>query len=313
MKRFLILVLTFSSILLLGCYAYFYLADGSTDANYLKFTTPRQTALIIGSSRAAQGIQPKFLNSYLKRNDIYNFAFNVKESPYGRPYLKSIQRKLESQTQAGIFILEVNPWTIGIDSVTVLKTGGYRETDNFLDNTHFVALKPNIEYLIESYPESYINIFKDKSKVGLNETFFVEADGWLNVTISLEGKTTSERTEKKIIRYNKLLSQYSSPSSYRLESLENTIRFLKQHGQVYLVRMPIINGMFKIENELLSDFNDVMYAIAEETGVVYFNMMPDRDFYTYTDGNHLDQVSGRQFSINLAELIMGSRNPNNKE
>lgn len=310
MKRFIILVLTFSSIIFLSCYAYFYLADGSTDDNYLKFTTPRQTALIIGSSRAAQGLHPEALSPILKRDDIYNFAFSLHDSPYGEIYFKSVQRKLEPQTQGGIFLLEVNPWTIGIDSAALLKTKGYRETDNFLDNTHFVALNPNIEYLIESYSKSYINIFKDRSKVGLNETFFVEADGWLHVTLSPNGKNILERTNNKISRYQELLSRYSSPSPYRLESLENTIRFLKQHGQVYLVRMPISDAVLGIEDELLSDFNDVMYAIAEETGVVYFNMMPDRDFYSYTDGNHLDQASGRQFSINLAQLIMDSRNPN---
>ena len=58
-------------MIVVSVFAFFSLADGTTDDAYLKFTTPKQGSLILGSSIAAQGIHPKELNAVLKRDDIY--------------------------------------------------------------------------------------------------------------------------------------------------------------------------------------------------------------------------------------------------
>ena len=97
---------TFSCTIFLGlfctsCYAVFSLADGSTDAFYVKFTTPKQKALIIGSSRAAQGLQPAVINLVLENTHIYNYAFSRVHTPYGPAYFNSIKKKCYSGAGAG--------------------------------------------------------------------------------------------------------------------------------------------------------------------------------------------------------------------
>ena len=70
MKTFLVQISIFIGICSLSFIAIFSLADGATDAFYLKFATPKQSSLIVGSSRAAQGIIPNIIND----NDINTFS-----------------------------------------------------------------------------------------------------------------------------------------------------------------------------------------------------------------------------------------------
>lgn len=69
-------------------------ADGYTDPFYMRFTTSKQNSLILGTSRAAQGLQPKFFDSILKET-ILNYSFTVAHSPFGKTYLRSIKKKMD--------------------------------------------------------------------------------------------------------------------------------------------------------------------------------------------------------------------------
>lgn len=302
MKQFSLKIIGFTILVVTSVIVVFYLADGSTDAMYLKFTTPKQSALIIGSSRAAQGIHPKEINKITERSDVFNYAFHIPSSPYGKIYFESIKRKVDNSTKKGLFILEVNPWTIGFrkdangDEYLIEKQG-------FIDNTSNVSMNPNFEYLLESYNGGYINILKDRNRKGSYLTLFVENDGWLHVTIESNKISREDRTAIKMKTYRKDLKYFNGVSEFRKESLIKTITFLKQYGAVYLVRMPVIETMLEIENELQSNFNEEMNSIAIENKVHYINMMPENEHYNYTDGNHLDVDSGTQFSLDLAKKI----------
>ena len=63
-----------------------------TDPFYLRFTTPQKKSLVIGTSRAAQGIVPSVMTSILNKKgwgeDLYNYSFTIMSSAYGEPYLK---------------------------------------------------------------------------------------------------------------------------------------------------------------------------------------------------------------------------------
>jgi len=49
-------------------------ADGNADAFYSKFTSTKKTNLILGTSKAAQGLQPQILTKTAKK-EFYNYAF----------------------------------------------------------------------------------------------------------------------------------------------------------------------------------------------------------------------------------------------
>ncbi|MFD2823331.1 hypothetical protein ACFS5M_06595 [Lacinutrix iliipiscaria] len=308
MKQIIFKITAFSFLILISIFFIFSLADGTTDAMYFKFTTPKQNAMIIGSSRAAQGLHPQELNPVLQRDDIFNYAFQIPSSPYGEIYLESIKRKVSEQTINGLFILEVNPWTTGYRKGVNDEKEFIIEEGGFLENTKYVTMNPNIEYLYESYNGGYINILKDKTRKGAYQTFFVENNGWLHVTIESDLISKAERTAAKMKTYRNKLIGFNGMSEYRKASLVKTITFLKQYGKVYLVRIPVIEAMLEIENELQSNFNDEMNKIAIENQVSYINMMPENKHYDYTDGNHLDIDSGAQFSIDLAEKIKTLQN-----
>jgi hypothetical protein len=81
---FFIIIILFLSVLL-NKYG------GYLDYFYEKFTTPKQFSLVLGDSRAMQGIQPKVLDSCLQNSKFklptYNFSFTIAQASYGPSYL----------------------------------------------------------------------------------------------------------------------------------------------------------------------------------------------------------------------------------
>ena len=74
------------AITIYGLTAVFF-ANGRIDPFYLLFTTPAQHSLILGNSRAAQGIVPSIVGASLEPLDFqgepFNYSFTLSTSPYG--------------------------------------------------------------------------------------------------------------------------------------------------------------------------------------------------------------------------------------
>jgi hypothetical protein len=300
MKRFLLHTTVFLAILVASFFAIYKLADGTTDAFYVKFTSPKQTSLIVGSSRAAQGIQPNVIDSIYGSNNLYNYAFTIVQSPYGKAYYNSIFKKLNKTSKKGVFILDVNPWTLSQYKTSNINDSGYREDNTFLANTQFVNFNPNIEYLLESFKGKNEAIIRSKNRKGLYQTFYAHDNGWLEVTIESDMVSKIKRTKNKTKAYRKRLNQYNGFSEYRYNYLNKTIQLLQKQGEVYLVRLPVIEDMLDIENELIPDFDEIMNEVANKNKVPYINMMSANENYDYTDGQHLTVTSAKQFSLDLA-------------
>lgn len=300
MKRFLIHSVLFIVLLLTSFFVVFSMADGTTDAFYSKFSSPQQESLIVGSSRAAQGLHPSVIDSVYGSRNLYNYAFTIPGTPYGKTYYNSILGKLNTNSKNGVFIIEVNPWTLSEYNYKKENGVEYPEDELFSAKTDYVNMNPNIEYLVESYNSKYEAIIRNKGRKGTYRTFYVHDNGWLEVTIESDMISKSERTAEKILDYQKRISSYTGLSEYRLNYLIKTIDLFKQQGDVYLVRIPVIEAMLDIENKIVSGFDEKMDEISKEQHIPYINMMPFNDNYNYTDGNHLSVSSGKQFSIDLA-------------
>lgn len=304
MKAFLLKISVMSFLFLLFVTLVFWQADGKSDAYYLRFATPDQNALIIGNSRSAQGLLPEELNVVLnERNSPYkffNYSFTKANSPYGEIYLNSIKNKLADNTTNSVFILTVDPWSIGAKSEDPNDMDNWRENGLFLDGLHFVSMKPNFEYLLNYYQSPYYTLLYNEQ-----EKMILHDDGWLEITITMDSSSVSKRTQKKISQYSDLLNDYKF-SNLRLEYLEKTIDFLKTKGTVYLVRMPIDEPLFEIEEKLMPDFNGLMNGLAKEKFVEYFDLSSMNKYLEFTDGNHLYKKSGIKVSKKLAQLILQS-------
>lgn len=270
--------------------------DGKTDSFYLKFTSPRQKNLILGTSRAAQGLQPAEFNRILQKK-FYNYAFTIAHSPYGPIYLKSIMSKLNQLEKNGIYILEVNPWSISSKTTNPDDSIHFREVNLCIANTTFVNCNPNFQYLYKNYSGNYYKLLLN------NEHEYLHPDGWLEITIDMDSASVEERRKKKLSMYrNEHLPNFKF-SNLRLEYLKKSVRFLKKHGKVYLVRLPVHTEMLKIENKFMPDFNLKIMNIVDSTSCVYFDLTNIDVPLIYTDGNHLYKKSGKLISQLIANKI----------
>jgi hypothetical protein len=303
MKRFIIQSLFFVSLLAVFILALLAQADGASDPFYLRFTSNQKKNLILGTSRAAQGIQPEVLNGILKR-EFFNYSFTIADSPFGPSYYKSIKRKLDPITKKAIFILTIDPWSISSISKNANDTLSFRELNSCVEKTKNVNSFPNYEYLFDAFSGDFVKILQRKLRnQGETMTMFLHEDGWLEVTVPMDSLELKRRTLRKIKAYRATNLPIYKPSNLRLAYLKKTIKYLKQHGQVYLVRLPICSKMMEIENELMPDFDSKILFLSAELSAPYLDMTPFNSDFKYTDGNHLYKNSGKDVSKIIGDWI----------
>lgn len=301
MNRFLIkstAFILFSCVIILLTTLSFKL-NGYTDPFYLRFTSPKQTSLILGTSRAAQGLQPEVLNRNLYRTDIYNYSFTIAHSPFGPTYFNSIKSKLDEDSKNGVFIITVDPWSISGPAKNPNDYLNFKEKGLALGETRMVNLNPNFLYLLKSYEKSLYNLFLSDT----SNPVFLHNDGWLEVDISMDSNLVKSRRTDKIEDYTSNMLPNYQYSSLRTEYLIRTIDLLKKHGKVYLVRLPVHPEMVNIEDLLMKDFNDKIVSISSKMNIPYKNFRTLAGRYNYVDGNHLFKNSGAKISEEIAQWI----------
>ena len=70
----------------------------------------------------------------------------------------------------------------------------------------------------------------------------------------MDSVSVNERVGNKIETYRNVHLPNYTFSDVRLNSLEETIEFLKEFGNVYLVRLPVAVEILDIENDQWSDY-----------------------------------------------------------
>jgi len=294
MKKFISYLSLLIVAILLTIKAVLYFADGYSDPYYLKVSSPKQSNLILGTSKSAQGLQPKFFNNVFKKN-FYNYSFSINISPYGKTYLNSIKNKLDTTQNNSIFILSVDVWSISSITKKPNDYLHFRETKSFLKGVNNVTEIPNYNYLINYYDNKYYSILLKRTP------FLLHNDGWLEVFLNDIKTSIDRRTSFTLESYNKKMIKYKF-SSLRLDYLSKTIIFFKKYGKVYIVRLPVHPKLFKIENKLQPDFNSLIKP-AIEVSNGYFDMTPYNKNYIYTDGVHLNKKSGESVSKTISNWI----------
>lgn len=296
MNKFLIKSLLFIIPILICISSIPFLAGGYTDPFYVRFTTPKQKNFIIGTSRAAQGLQPGIFNSILN-TDIYNYAFTIAHSPFGEIYYESILRK-HNKEENGVFIITVDPWSISSWTENPNDLTKFRENQLCLGNTKCVSCNPNYEYLYKNLKGKYDNIIFPPS-----ENMYLHKNGWLEIKgIKMDSTSVNSRITNKVKTYRTRHMPRTKFSDVRLDYLLKTIKYFKDYGRVYLVRLPIHKSMMVIENELMPEFDSVINN-AIELSDGYLDLTIKNDAFTYTDGNHLYKASGKEVSELIANWI----------
>jgi hypothetical protein len=296
MKQYLFKLVIFSTVIAVSIGYVFSKADGRFDPFYKRFTSSKQSSLILGSSRAAQGLVPSVFNKELNRNTFYNYAFTFNTSPFGPTYLNSIKHKFDEQSTNNIFIISVDPWTLASDGLDPNNAMQFDETENFLGKVTSVNSNPNFSYLIYGYTDLYLKILINKSPYLLHD------DGWLELTANLDSVQLDKNLKITLDSYTQKLETYKF-SEIRLDYLEQTILYLKQFGEVYLVRLPIHEKMKAIEFEIMPNLDSRILELSINTSVKYINLYNEDTLYQYTDGHHLTNESAMLVSEKVANFI----------
>ncbi|GAB3848129.1 hypothetical protein GCM10028822_10520 [Hymenobacter terrigena] len=265
---------------------------GGVDAFYGRFTSPPAGSLILGTSRAAQGIRPAVLAARLGRQfegPLLNYAFTLTHSPYGPAYLASIRRKLRPEVRNGLFILAVDPWSLSLTG----PEGTFPEDQSFIGQLHQVSQNPNLPYLTRYQTKPLYRLPLDFATA----TERLHPDGWLEVNIGTDSAQVRARTARKLQDY-RLLAASQHLSEGRLQALRQTIQFLKPHGRVVLVRLPVGASLLQLEQVYQPGFDQLMRQMAASFAVPYLDYSTQS--YATTDGNHLQRAVSATFSQQLA-------------
>ena len=270
---------------------------GGVDAFYGRFASPAAGSLVLGTSRAAQGIRPAVLAARLGgqfEGPLLNYAFTLTHSPYGPAYLASIRRKLRPGVRHGLFIVAVDPWSLSaVGRADTSVDESFPEEKSFIGQLREVSQSPNLAYLTRYQTKPLYRLPLDFATA----TERLHPDGWLEVNIGLDSAQVRARTARKLLDYQHLAA-IQHLAAGRLAALRHTIEFLKLHGRVVLVRLPVGPGLLALEQQYQPGFDAQMRQLAAGFAVPYLDYSAAP--YATTDGNHLQKAASETFSQQLA-------------
>ena len=315
MKLFVRHIILFLSIVALLHIGLAFLADGTTDDYYLKFSSPKQSSLILGTSRAKQGIIPSVLSSSIENSNlsIFNFSFTLQSSPFGLVYYNAIKQKIDLESKDGCFIVTVDPWSLSKKISDVNKTP---DSLSVLFGISDFTSQPNFKYLFKQFPHGWgrillnriekpiLKYYSSQLDSSLTGAFsMLDNDGWLDVYTPLDSAFV-KRKEADLFETYRNKSIYQTGSESRKEYLDTIVEFLSNHGEVYVVRLPVHKKMLSIEQQYMPDFNNkISNALLKSKGYLDFSTLDNE--YSYTDGNHLTKTSAKEVTQHIGEWISG--------
>lgn len=296
LKKFITKIVLTIALPIVGLLAFLTLFFGNTDPFYLRFTSPKQQNLILGTSRAAQGLKPEIFHNILEKKFL-NYSFTNAHTPFGPVYFESVKRK-HLKKKGGTFIITIDPWSLSSWTEVPNDFKNFRENTLCVGTTSNVDTNPNLEYLYKNFRDHYEHIIlSPRSKMILHQ------DGWLEMKgINMDSAVVAKRIQEKVDTYMTTHLPDSKFSTLRLDYLIKTIEYLKSYGEVYLVRLPVHKDIMTIDNLLIPDFDNIVKsAIKKSDG--YLDLTSLNDSFIYTDGNHLVSKSGTEVSTIVANWI----------
>ncbi len=304
--RFFIKIALF--VLILGSLYLFFvdkLANDYVDPHYYKFTQ-KAGGLILGLSRANEGISPYIVEEKLKpyfpfKNPLVNFAIN--ESHFGAIYLRAIKQKIQ-EADSLVFVMSISPGNFsapkGLDSIGIFeydKQLTLGKVSNYTSN-------PNYNYIIKTYGAPLYNSLHDMDRWPHRIS---HKNGWNEIVLnnefgSISDDDISHWKSLTIDFFNTKIKQ-EQLADYRYTYFIKTLEFLKTKGQVFLIRMPSDKMLLKFEKKHWQDFDIEMDSISKVYHIPYFNYAENTETYKTYDGSHLESQSAKQFSNVLANDI----------
>jgi len=271
-------ILKISSILIISAGICILLINNSLnqniELNYYKFTGKHQS-LIVGSSKARFAINPSFFNP---QYDLFNYAFTNATSPYGKLYYNAIETTLKEGGNNNIFILEINPYIVSINTKSHYEFG---ENKNALGRQWCLNASPNYEYVFRNLTPLYQYINAPDT------VLYVQHRNGFNEILDKQTKEKYNRYKQiKITEYEQMNKDYA-PSQERLNYFIKTIELLKQQGEVFLVHLPTSKEIAFLEKNYWPNYLKTINKIAKEQRVPFLNLQETFPSPETLDGIHV--------------------------
>jgi hypothetical protein len=258
------------------------------DPFYIKLLNKTDRGLILGDSRALQGMNPECLTL-----PTFNFAFTIGHSPFDDSYLKLIHKKVDTISKVKRHhIICVTPWSLIYPEKTDQDINPY-----FSEKLNLPFTNPNWEYILKFWDLSFVNSLKLLRSKSYTTNF-----GWNNQNIDSNElyREYPRRVIEKIQNYkSKYKKQNLTIESHRVKNLINIISFLKKTGSISIVRLPVSKEMLELENQMFPKFKVLCNKISTDNNIHFVDLT---DFHIQTtDGNHIwgPEVSKVMRELNL--------------
>jgi len=267
------------------------------DIFYVRFITPRQSSLILGDSRAAQGLVPSVINQS-SRFSFFNYAFTASYSPFCEDYFISIKDKLTQNIEGQIFIISIGPTQFtSYETTTARTTSSYLSSIKSVNGNGFI----NLPYFLSVNRKPLIYGFFNRV-IG---TAVTHKDGWLQQRlVYVSPGEREERYTSGIIRFENSISARFW-DDLKWNSFCDIVDFLKDNGAiVILIRMPTSSDIAILENLYFPDFNDRFNSYCMEDQIYFLDHSSLSNSYNTIDGNHLTDESAIEYSEYLSEELL---------
>ncbi len=264
---------------------------------------------IFGTSRAAQGVDPRQFRNTMSGNNAYNFSFNLSDSPWSPEYCSLILSKLEESANPELdseLIFFVDHWSLASQgSNSIFKRNIPSSSRNQLTYWWYGTNPLQVLAGSEVGDLGGAIIGLTQRALGVQRGFYdcpciERSRGWMPNT----GKNPS--FSGKIREYRRHASRHDSTSYgfniYNLSQLILNIRDDFPQAKIHLIRPPVCKGIRQIEDSLQPSLHTLIQPLLPhvDTYIDLSNALHDSSF---VDGNHINAMSVPHFTHILEDQI----------
>jgi hypothetical protein len=264
--------------------------NGDTDTNYLRFTPIANSGLIIGTSRAAQAICPDDITIH---PNLFNACFSMNASPYGPIYSDYIKKIIDTTQLEQLFILSVDPWALSSNFDSIVGSEKFTEENWMVSKTKYI-MYPNFEFIIDQYGYGWGKIILEHYRP--TSGMFLHNNGWLEVDRIYNEQKANQRRAGKLKNYSKELKANRQPSIQRLSAFIDLVKWLKNFGNIVIVRIPVHPEFYELEYRFWPSFNTVIDSVCQAQNIHYWHPDHLNTELPFNDGHHMNRSGSHRFS-----------------
>jgi hypothetical protein len=246
--------------------------------------------LVIGDSRVYRGISPQAMNEILSGFRIFNFAFS--SGILNNEIYEETEKRMKFKDK-GIILIGISPTSLIENENKLLhELQKYTKAEvfdkmvtNYLLSKYISPLKPSIVFTPDHSTQT----------LDLKEIFY--PNGWV----------ATSSTEYDHTKYLKSYQEFWSDRKVSDKNIQDLClridKWKRQGYSVFSFRSPASYEIDTLENRL-SGFNEIgIRQRIESSGGIWISLEHVYDKYKSYDGIHLDEISARGLSIDIATEI----------